>query len=188
MLDQVEVLTIPRLIAITITSTLGLILWILVRLGAFMDVALSLENRGPLVLVGMENVGAYHTTVSRIIEVESWFAENGFNCDESFGEYLDPVGTISEDRLRSVGGCVVVESEREMIAKRIPERFKMDLRSEQLSATAEFLGSPSIAPYKVYPRLEALVRKEGLRATGPILEIYRVKQGRTSYHLPVTRP
>lgn len=189
------------LIASVLIAAFGLVFTLIVRLGGFKDVKLADEELGPLKTVSKVHVGAYHKIVPVIVEVETWARHNGENCRLSFGEFLDDVDSVPEDRLRSNGGCVVEknwshessgakphESHEAHESHELPEGFSYREIPRHRYVTAEFEGAPSIGPLKVYPKARRKIEEQGLVLDGPIIELYEVlpeEKVRTKYLFPV---
>lgn len=155
-----------------------------IYLGAFKDVKLADETYGPIQLVAKPHVGAYHKIVPVIEEVEKWARANGEACHLSFGEYLDEVETVPEDRLKSNAGCFV---EKDWSAG-LPDGFTYREIPKRRYVTAEFEGAPSIGPIKVYPKANEFIESKGLENDGPVMEVYEIlpeQKVRTKYFFPV---
>lgn len=173
------------LIAATVIVILALALWVAYYLGAHKPVALTLEQAGPFRVVYQKHIGAYHKIVPAIEEVEKWARENNEPCRLSFGEYLDNVDTVAEDRLQSHAGCLV---EKEWTSG-LPEKFTYREIPERRYVVAEFEGAPSIGPMKVYPGAQEYIEESGLKSDGPVIEMYEIMPNRmvkTRYYFPVT--
>ena len=167
-------------------TIIGLIMALLVYLGAFKSVSLSLSEAGPIRLVSKHHVGPYHKIVPTIEEVEDWAAKNGETCQTSFGEYLDDPDTTDEDRLKSNVGCLVTGD----WSKSLPHGFDYREIPRRQYVIAEFEGAPSIGPFKVYPKAKEFIASSGLLTSGSVIELYERQkfQGlRTKYHFPVSK-
>lgn len=164
------------------------------RLGGYKGVYLEKTQSEPLYLIYREHLGPYHEINDVIESVEKDVLALNLPCPKTFGEYLDDPRTRDEDRLKSIGGCVLP------IALPIEEADLKDLESSRgvLSYKeieprdiiyAKFEGAPSIGPFKVYPRAEKKINKKGLRQSAPVIEFYTIFSSRkamTEYHFPVT--
>lgn len=140
-------------------------------LGAFQNVVVTEGERGPIRLVYLDFMGPYHKTVTAIERVEEWFKLNHLNCRFSFGEYLDKPDSKEENRLRSRGGCLVEEG---LVLPKLPSDFHEETRPAQHYVIAEFMGSPGIGPFKVYPKVNDYIEAKRKSPFGPILEIYEI--------------
>lgn len=141
------------------------------RLGAFKDVQVFQGEEGPTRQVYAPHTGPYHKIVSVITRVESWAKENGETCEFSFGEYLDDPKRVDEDRLQSLGGCIV---EKDWSSAPLPEGLAYREIPRAHYVIARFDGAPSISPYKVYPKVFDYMAERGITPSGPITEVYRV--------------
>lgn len=174
------------IIGITVLVTAGLIATLLFRLGSFKEVVISEGQKGPYKIVFKNHVGAYHKIVPVIEEVEKWAKENGEPCTLSFGEYIDNPDTIDEDRLRSIGGCVVSKAWDFVL----PAGFGYREYPPRDYVVAEFDGAPSIGPFKVYPKVKEYVSEKGYEINAPVIELYEIlpdQKVKTTYLFPVAK-
>ena len=104
-----------------------------------------------------------------IQEAEAWANSHNLRCPQTFGEYLDDPSLIDEDRLRSHGGCVLSAT-----LTTVPPDFQYQIRAERTYVVARFPGSPSIGPYKVYPKVQAFIAEQRLKPAAPVIEIYTI--------------
>lgn len=172
------------LVAFVIAVVAGLVLSLMFRLGAFKSVALSESDAGPFKIVSKLHVGPYHKIVPVIEEVEKWARANNEPCKLSFGEFLDNIETVPEDRLKSNAGCIV---EKEWKSG-LPEGFEYREIPSRRYVLAEFEGAPSIGPQKVYPKAKEYISKHGLIAYGATIEMYEIlpdSKIKTRYYFPV---
>lgn len=156
-------------------------------LGAFRSVKVGIENHDAMTVVYKEHFGPYHKIVPVINEVEAYFKEQKLDCKISFGEYLDNPRQTDENRLRSLGGCVVQKAEVEKIKDLPKEILKKEVPARRY-VVAIFEGSPGIGPMKVYPKVEDFMSENNLTATGPVIETYEIhseKAMTTTYYFPV---
>lgn len=154
------------------------------RLGAFEGVKIDRKVQAPLKVLSKDHMGAYHKIAAVISEVESWARKNGEPCVLSFGEYFDNPESVDEDRLRSRGGCIIEKA----LAAPLPSGYSISEIPARDAVIAEFGGSPSIGPWKVYPAVFDFLKAQDLAMNGPTLEIYQVlseSSGRTQYVFPV---
>jgi DNA gyrase inhibitor GyrI len=173
-------------VPIVILVVIGLIVALMYRLGAFRAVELSPREAGPFRVAYKRHIGPYYKIVPAIQEVEAWAKRQGEACASSFGEYLDDPRTVDEDRLRSNGGCVLLQPREPL-----PDGILAKTIERRLWLTASFRGAPSIGPYKVYPRAAEWIAENGYVQNGPTIEMYRViseKDVETTYYFPIARP
>lgn len=140
------------------------------HLGAFKPVQVEITNIPAMKLIGKKHIGPYHTTVKSLEVVEKWMLDQGYNCNESFGLYLDDPEKMESERLQSFGGCLVKETE----LKEMPKDFQiLEIPSQEI-ITAQFDGSPGIGPLKVYPMAEEFRIKANKPEANAALEIYEI--------------
>ena len=162
--------------------------------GAFKNVTIAIDQRGPYTVIYKEHTGAYHKIVTNIEEVETWARTNGLKCRLSFGEYFDDPNTIEEGRLKSRGGCIIdplIKQESEIFEKiktTLPTNFKSDVIASTKAVVALFSGAPGIGPLKVYPKANDLILEKRLTKKGSVIEIYEIfdrQSMQTTYIWPV---
>ncbi len=174
-------------VAVTLGGIVIFVSYVLFFLGAFKTVELKVDEVGPLRLLYIEHVGPYFKIVSKIEEVESWVKHSGGNekCEKSFGEYIDDPNMVEEDRLHSLGGCLV---EQEPTGH--PSEYKFTEIPRHQYLIASFSGAPSIGPYKVYPKAARWIENNGYKQTAPIIEVYQVISDRnvkTQFLFPIEK-
>ncbi len=164
-----------------VSSVISLIL----KLGVFKPVEIS--SVGPLELKMLYKVhtGAYHKISQTIEGVERFALSRNISC-QSFGEFLDNPQVVEEIRLKSHGGCLTSEE-----IKDIPPDLKFETRSPKNYVKAIFNGSPSISPYKVYPKIQEYAYQARLTLNPHVIEVYYPSSdgltGRTEYLQEVLR-
>jgi AraC family transcriptional regulator len=175
--------SIKYLILAVIASFIGFVVYLLMHLGIFKPVQISYEPVDNIYLLAIENLGPYHKILDSILVVEKFAKENKINCPKTFGMFLDDPEKVEEVRLRSLVGCVIDQPITE-----VPAQFKMISRPKQNYVKAVFLGSPSVSPYKVYPKAMELIQERRLPFTGEVIEIYQVNADQgfiTTYLFPI---
>ncbi len=164
----------------------GLCLTFALRLGAFRTVNLTIATIGPMKTVYKDHLGAYHQIVSVLDEVEAWAKKNEEPCKQTYGEYLDDVDRVSEDRLHSRGGCLV---DKDWSLGFLAEGLHYSVIPARRYVRADFDGAPSIGPLKVYPKARKFIAAQGFSPDGDaVIEIYEVLPGQrvhTEYLFPV---
>jgi effector-binding domain-containing protein len=174
---------IKYLIAAGLACIVGFVVYVFVHLGVFKPVSIEYQEIDTFYLLAIENLGPYHKILDSILVVEKFAQENKINCLKTFGMFLDDPEKVEEVRLRSLVGCVV---DREI--KELPSQFKMVVREKQNYVKASFEGSPSISPYKVYPKAMELIQERRLLFNGEVIEIYQIQPGenfKTTYLFPI---
>lgn len=178
---------IGRLLGLLVLTGLSLAAYLYFYLGFTQPVEITVEERGPLVLVYRLHLGAYHQIAPAIIEVEKWARDNGVACPKTFGEFLDDPASVDQDRLRSHAGCVV---EKE-VAVTLPEGFNQEVRPKRHYVVGRFSGSPSIGPIKVYPKVKDYLQTQRLKSASlAVIETYLIRGENvtTEFLFPIEPP
>ncbi len=170
-------------IFVTFLAIVGLVLSLVVRLGGFKTVTISEVDAGPWKTVYKPHLGAYYQIAPIIDEVEKYTRAHGDPCKLSYGQYLDNMDRVPEDRLHSNGGCIVDSTLTSLPADYVSGEIP---RSHYVMG--EFNGAPSIGPMKVYPRAKRYFEVHKLIEDGAVIEIYQVMDDQsvlTKYYFPV---
>jgi effector-binding domain-containing protein len=178
-------------IASTIAVFAGFAFYVYFYIGGYKSAEFEFTQQPSLVSVVKDHIGAYHKINSVIQEVEAWAKSKNLKCELSLGEYLDNPNLVEEPRLKSRGGCVIADSEKSILQnleKELPADFKiLDLPAREV-LMAKFDGSPAIGPWKVYGRLDELLKSARKHTSGAALEIYQILENnkmKTTYYFPV---
>lgn len=167
-----------------ISAVTVLAVYLYFYLGAYKPVEFHVEQAGPFHLLYQNHQGPYHQIMPKIQAAEAWAREHHLPCPRTYGEYLDDPQGVDQDRLRSHAGCLLGS----VPGEKPPASFTYEERPERRYAVARFTGSPSIGPFKVYPKLEAFLQRERLASSpDPVIEIYRINgdQVETEYLFPL---
>lgn len=155
------------------------------RLGVFKSVEVSMVTQLELRMLYKVHTGAYHKISQTIEEVESIARAQSIPC-QSYGEFLDNPQVVEEIRLKSHGGCLVNED-----LANAPADLTFEKRPPKDYIKAVFDGSPSISPYKVYPKIQEYAYQARLKLNPHVIEIYYPSSdgltGRTEYLQEVLR-
>ena len=138
------------------------------RTGFYKEVHITSGELGPFHLVYKEHLGPYHKIPPVIKEVEEAMENIGNKCSLAFGRYLDDPKTVDHDRLRSHGGCAFNQP-----LSHPTSSFKQEQIPRKEYVIATFNGSPSVGPFKVYPKVEEWFKKFGYKQTGSVIELYQ---------------
>lgn len=149
-----------------ISGALGL-MW---RLGVTKDVSVETVELPAQKVIFQNHIGAYHKMNDTLLKVESELARRGFTCKSTYGHYIDSPEYQDEDRLRSEGGCLVPSHS---ISLEGTELKNGDIPAGRY-IKATFAGSPSISPFKVYPKVTEFADQNRLRKSDDFYEIYEV--------------
>ena len=169
---------IKKFLLFVFTLLTGLAVYLFFYLGSYKPVEITQEKLGPLYLLYKAHVGAYHEIGPTIQEVEKWAKGQNIPCLRTFGEYLDNPESMDQDRLRSRGGCLLVEP-----LALVPPQFQYEARPERIYVVGRFTGSPAIGPFKVYPMIKKYLDEHRLSAKESVIEIYQIDgmEVRTEY-------
>lgn len=158
-----------HIVSLTFSLVLLLIIYLVVHLGVFKPVTIEMGEYGPYKVIYKNHLGAYHKIVPVLDEVETWVKSQNEACGITFGEFLDNPKSVEQERLRSHAGCVV-----ENFPPSLPADFQQKSIEKQFFIKATFAGSPAIGPYKVYMKIEELMKEKGLLPNGPVYEFYEI--------------
>lgn len=163
-------------------ASLTLLVYLSFHLGVFKTVEIKEEVRGPYYLLYQKHTGPYFQISELISKIELSAKQASLSCDLTFGEYFDNPKEVDADRLRSRGGCLSLQP-----YTRALDGLEIDHLPEQRYVIAKFSGSPSIGPWKVYPRVQAYLDERRLHSMEESVEIYDIKNGEmtTEYLFPL---
>lgn len=159
-------------------------IYVVFHLGAWRPVEIRVEQGSALHLLYQEHRGAYHLIDPAITAVENWAKTNSVACARTFGIFPQDPRAVAEVDLRSEGGCVLDQPLRAL-----PAEFKLRTIPSGQRIVARFTGAPSIAPWKVYPKIEEAVRQARLQISGSLIHVYSFDSSGhmvTEYLQPVT--
>lgn len=153
------------------------------HLGVYHPVQLEVQERGPFVLLYKTHLGPYFKINKSIEEIESWAKLQKLDCSVTFGEYLDDPQSADEDRLRSHAGCIL--NQKPEIA--LPDGYSLEERPVGRFVIGQFSGSLAVGPYTVYPKAYEFISQQRLKQNGPVIEVYRLREGRidTEFLFPI---
>ncbi len=179
------------IIASTIAVFAGFAFYVYFYIGGYKSAEFEFTQQPALVSVVKDHIGAYHKINNVIQEVETWAKSKNLKCELSLGEYLDNPNLVEEPRLKSRGGCVIADSEKSILQnleKELPTDFKILSFPTREVLMAQFDGSPAIGPWKVYSRLDDLLKSARKHTSGAAIEIYQILENnkmKTTYYFPV---
>lgn len=168
-----------HIVSITFFTILSVLVYFSIYLGVFKPVLFDMGEFGPFHLVYKNHLGAYHKMGPVIESVEQWVKSKGQSCAQSFGEYIDDPQQVEQERLRSLGGCIVDKH-----FDQLPSDFEQKTLEKQFFIRGQFEGSPAIGPYKVYLKAQKIMQEKGLEPNGSVFEIYKIlspKEMKTTY-------
>ncbi len=156
--------------------------------GAFRKIEVTEREMGPMVLVYENHQGAYHKIAPVMDRVFHRLKnEDKIETTLGFGVYYDKPGTLPEEKLRAVAGCIVDGATPELVA-RLKSKYKVAEYPRARGVYAEFplKGVPSflVAPIKVYSAMAKYLEQHQL-VTAPSLEIYDVPGKKIVFFMPI---
>lgn len=182
------------LIASTVAVFLGFAAYVFYYIGGYKSANFEFGQQPKTTVLYKEHVGPYHKINATIQDVETWAKNNQFKCELSYGEYLDNPGLVEEARLKSQGGCIILDSEFNELEKisqtGLPENFKFKTIPARDVLIAKFDGSPAIGPWKVYDELPDLLKSARKHLNGPTMEVYQItgkNAMNTIYYFPTAK-
>lgn len=155
--------------------------------GLFSDIKISEEKAGPYFLAYDSSIGPYKKSADVMDRIyNTLLGEKGVSATKGFGLYYDKPGTIPDDKLRCIAGCIVEKEYQNKLQSPSP-KFRTASIDESNAIVARFpyRGQVSvlIGVFRVYPELGRYISEKGLSA-GPVMEIYDIKNGMISYVVP----
>lgn len=155
--------------------------------GLFSEIRIKTEATGPFFLAYDVCQGPYRKTAGVMDRIyNTLLGEKGIAATRGFGLYFDKPGTVPDESLRSIAGCII-EKEYENKLHGHNQKFRISSMPESNAVIARFPYNGKISVliglFRVYPRLEAHLSEKGL-PMGPVMEIYDVKNGIISYIVP----
>ncbi len=151
-------------------------LYVAHHLGLWSSVEIQVrEDFPPAQLLYREHLGPYHQIDPVIVEVESWAKDNGLDCSTSFAEFKDNPKAVAEVDLRARGGCVLRPAMPPELLSTLPAEFKTEMFQPAKILEARFRGAPSVAHFKVYPRMDEDQAKLRLLAGSSTYHFYEIK-------------
>lgn len=174
-----------RIVSLIFFSILVVLAFLAFRLGAFLPVEMSIQNKTNFWIVYKKHQGAYHKIVPILEEVEKQVRLNNENCQYSFGQFFDNPKEIEAERLRAHVGCLIQNPE---LFKDLPQGYYLESFKGGDFLRAYFKGSPAIGPYKVYTKAMEELKERGLKKWPFVMEIYEItseQKVHTEYLFPL---
>ena len=153
----------------TFVAIVGLVLSLVIKLGGFKTVTITEVDAGPWKTAYKQHLGVYYKVAPIIDEVEKYVREHGDPCKLTFGQFLDDMDHVPEDRLHSNAGCIV-----ENTLSNLPSDYVLGELPRAHYVMGEFNGAPSIGPMKVYPRAKRYFEAHKLLQDGAVIEAAKI--------------
>ena len=178
-------------IGFTAAALLGFLSVVAIYLGVLAPVEVQVQPLERKHLVFQYHVGPYHKIGLALEEVQLWVKAHDSQmgeCQESFGEFLLNPKEVDAEHLRSHVGCVV-----EQPVTSLPPNWEYKMVEFERGLAVHFTGSPSIGPWKVYPKMEAFMKERGWVTHTAPFEFYTITSNvafntkmTTLYYWPLT--
>ena len=151
-------------------------------MGAFSSIRLSFEDRGPYHIVICKKNSTYQFIGENIDIVKDYLGKNSINYTISAVILHEDPFTMSIDRIRSSGGCIISDSVM------VDTLYTIRTIKKRRVLVASIKANPAIASYKTYPALKNQLRKEFIERDyeKQVLELY-YKNGLVEVEVPVLK-
>ncbi len=152
--------------------------------GLFSEIRIKEEKTGPFFMAYNKNIGPYKNTGAVMDRIyNTLLGEKGVSAGRGFGLYYDRPGTVPDEKLRSIAGCIIEKSDEFKLA--VPsEKFRTGIfpESEAVVTRFPYKGKISviIGVLRVYPVLAGYIAEKKIRS-GPVMEVYDIKNETISY-------
>ena len=172
-------------IFIVLATIIFVILGIYAYYGGFSKTNIKQETVGGETIVYKEVLGNYKQTMDASNEVYDYLLHDlKIETYKGIGVFYDNPREVSEDKLRSEVGCII-ESKDIALLNESECKYKIKTLAVKPSITTEltFKGKLSIfiGFLKIYPAIEAYIKKHELSNDGPLIEIYDTPKQKTIY-------
>lgn len=159
----------------------------LVRSGLFAEIKITKEKVEPIMFAYNVSIGPYKKTAAVMDRIyDTLLGEKGVPTTRGFGLYFDKPGTVPDEKLRSIAGCII-EKEHQSKLLAPSKKFGTGIIPETNAIVARFpyKGKLSIilGVSKVYPELEKYLAANKINS-GPVMEIYDSEKSIISYIIP----
>lgn len=166
-------------------------LTVLAYYGLFASVSIKEQEIGPYYLVYEKHIGPYKNTYKTMDSVYyRLFEEDKVETTRGFGIYYDKPGSVPDEQLRSIVGCIL-DGEGLNKIEELSKKYKIVEfpRSSGLVVVFPYKGVISVflGIFRVYPKLEKFMAK-GNYPHVPVMEIYDVPEKTIQYNVPVQMP
>lgn len=167
-------------VAVILVAIVGGFLVLAYQFGAFSDVTLAQEVRGPYHIVYLDHTGPYVEIAGVIARVDTMLKGQNITTVAACGLFHDDPAQTPPHELRSQGGFIVPDS----LAVQPPFGLITLPEREVLIGTIE--AHPALAPFKTYPKMHVWLKENQYESIGAALEIYR-QDGIVECQLPIRK-
>lgn len=152
--------------------------------GLFSEIRITEEKTGPFIVAYDVCKGPYRKTAGIMDKIyNTLLGEKGVAATRGFGLYYDKPGTVADEHLRSIAGCIIEkEYENKIQGRNLKFRTGIIPESNAVVARFPYKGKISvlIGVMRVYPELNRYMSEKKL-PMGPVMEVYDVKNASISY-------
>jgi len=169
---------------VVIVVCLCALAYVLFQGGLFTKVVIQEKEMGPYVLVYKEHIGPYQNIKTVMDDVYySLLNKDKITTTKGFGIYYDNPKTVPQEKLRSIGGCVIEPSDYDKISQlRTKYLMKEIAQNKALVCEFPFKNSVSIiiGIMKVYPAMNKYINEKH-HPYKEIMEVYDMSGKKIEY-------
>lgn len=171
-------------VLIVVVVCLCVLGYILYQGGIFTKVVIQEKEMGPYVLVYKEHIGSYQKIKTVIDEVYySLLNQEKIKTSKGFGIYYDNPKNVPEEKLRSIGGCLLDSSDYDKISQ-LNTKYLIREINQQKALVCEFPFNNTlsiiIGIMKVYPALNQYVIQKKYQQK-EVMEVYDMQGKKIEY-------
>jgi DNA gyrase inhibitor GyrI len=180
-----------KIVLIVIAVVIVAVVAVLGYYGLFATVSVTERSIEPLWLVYEVHTGEYQKIAEITDRVFNGLKKEGIETSRGFGLYYDKPQNTPAEKLRSIGGCILLTKDTVKLAQ-IKGKFKVVQfpGGKCLVSEFPFKGMPSIifAIMKVYPKIGEAMTAKGIKVDVPIMEIYDMPNQKITHVVPYEMP
>ncbi len=152
--------------------------------GLFAKIEIGNKETGPFWLVYEKHIGDYSKTGAIMDKVfNELLNDESIKTTRGFGLYYDNPKNVEEEKLRSIVGCILEDSDEDKVPF-LEKRYNVKKfpQSDSIVAQFPFKGMLSIlvGVFKVYPKLGEYIERNNYPKT-PIMELYDITNEQITY-------
>lgn len=158
-------------------------------LGIFQTVQITEKEVGPYKLVYDELTGPYHKIKGVQDNVYYSLKNDNIETTRGFGIYYDNPKTTPQEKLRSIGGCIIEAKDFNKLNS-LKSKYKIMDYPVSKSIYTEFPFknplSVIVAIFKIYPEIERYQQEKAYKPA-PLLEVYDIQNQKTLFSAPIEK-
>lgn len=155
--------------------------------GLFTDVKIIEKEVGPYKLVYENHIGPYYKIKDIQDKIYNTLLADHIIPERGFGIYYDNPEDVPQDKLKSIGGCIVEKDDYSML-ENLSGKYKVKdyKQTRAIYTTFPFVNSFSIilGVMKVYPELFKYQQSKAYKQA-PVLEIYDIPEKKIEFIIPI---